>query len=127
MGIVEQLTPTQYQPMRLAIEPDDGEIRATGDFKIHSADGELLRIVNPSVVLPDGQTVALEEGQTMTLNPSEPLIVLLDGPFTIRADGALTAKTGIKPALLHWFNEQCKVYEGATGLERYVPPQDETE
>lgn len=125
--VIIRNTPTQYQPLRLAIQPDDGEIRASADFAIRNADDAQIDVDHPSVTLPDGQTVTLEEDQTMTLNPDEPLIVLLDGPFTIRADGALTAKTGIKPSLLHWFNEQCEVYEGATGLERYVPPQDETE
>jgi len=119
-----RLTPEQYSPARLSVQPENGGIVATADFKIYNADGSIqVGDDHPSVVLPVEQPVVLEENQTVTL-PAGVRILLIDGPITVRADGPVTATLGIRAALLYWFNEQCALYEVAEDLTRYVPPVD---
>lgn len=126
MSIIDRLTPTHYRPLRIAFEPNgNGSIVAKADFRIYSVTGRRVGDDHPTVTLAQGQQVTLTQGEQLELEAGDPVVLVIDGPVTIVADGAVTLKSGMRNATLDWFNEQAALYENATGLEPYVPPERE--
>ncbi len=53
--IITRLTPTTYQPTRIALEERDGTIVAYADFLIRNASGDQLGWDHPEVALTAGE------------------------------------------------------------------------
>ncbi len=53
--IISRLTPTTYQPVRIALEERDGAIVAEADFIIRNANGEQIEWDHPEVTLTAGE------------------------------------------------------------------------
>jgi len=76
MGIVQDLTPTQYSLVRIGLQQDDGDVVATGDMQIHNAAGDVI---------------AYHVAETV-LTPSEKQMVIT---FVLRELASFEAATGL--------------------------------
>ena len=56
MSLNERYLPTQYRPLRIALEADgEGGIVATADFQVFNAAGDVVGVEHPTVTLTAGE------------------------------------------------------------------------
>lgn len=84
MGIVADLTPTQYELIRIGLQREETEVVAIADMWIYNADGRRLTTHDPSTTLTQNE----------------------------------------KQVLAGFVNRNLAAFEAASGLTKYVPPEE---
>ena len=84
MSIVTDLTPTQYELIRIGLQREGTEVIAIADMWIYNAAGQRLTTHNPST--------------TLTTNE--------------------------KQVLVGFVNRNLAAFEAASGLTKYIPPEE---